>query len=465
MADEGNGALPEVAVAETLGRWIAALRPSELSEPVRDMAGKLVLDVLGLCVAARGESYVHAVLGSVDGSGNCTAFGHAGGFSAYDAALINGTAAHGEDFDDTFEGGPVHSGAVVVPAVLAACEKEGLDGDRLLLGIAVGAELMCRLGLVTPKAIHKAGFHPTAVLGALSAAAGVAAALGLDAVQTTSAIGIAGSMAAGIIEYLAEGTWTKRAHAGWSAQAGIRAALMAREGFLGPRTVLEGSHGFFKAFAPSRAPEFGHVTRELGTRWVMTGIAFKPYACGTMTQPYIDCAIELARRGIKAKDIESIVCKVGEGTVHRLWEVLAAKQRPKTPYAAKFSTPYCMAVGFLDGRAGFSQFTEARIHDPALLALTSKISYVIDPANPYPDNFTGHLRAILRDGQIVEIEQGHMRGGAHDPLPDTELAQKFVDNARYGGWSAEQAANGADWCQRAFEPGMIRQAARFRGDI
>ncbi|HTH96967.1 MAG TPA: MmgE/PrpD family protein [Stellaceae bacterium] len=463
MADKQDGKLPEVAIAETLAQWIASIRPDTLPAPVKAMSRDLLLDVLGLCVAARNEDYIQAVVGTTDGTGNCTAFGHKGSFSAYDAAMINGTAAHGEDFDDTFEGGPVHSGAVIVPAVLAVCEKENLGGERLLAGIAAGAEMLCRLGLVTPKAIHAAGFHPTAVLGALAAAGGVSAALGFDAKTTANAIGIAGSMAAGIIEYLAEGTWTKRAHAGWSAQAGIRAALMARGGFLGPRTVLEGGHGFFKAFAPTRQPEFEHLVNDLGTRWVMIDIAFKPYACGTMTQPYIDCAIKLAKQGVKADQIQSLVCKVGEGTVHRLWEVLSAKQHPQTPYAAKFSTPFCIAVGFLDGRAGFSQFTEARIRDPELLKLTAKISYVIDPENPYPNRFTGDIKATLTDGRVIETHQDNMRGGSHDPLAEGELEQKFVDNALYGGWNQAQAEKGRDWCAAAFGKGAIKQAADFRG--
>jgi len=221
-----------------------------------------------------------------------------------------------------------------------------------LVGIVTGVELLCRMSLVAPMGAHKAGFHPTAVYGAVAAAGAVGAALQLPAASIGSALGIAGSMASGIIEYLAEGTWTKRMHAGWSAQSGVRAALMARAGFLGPRTVLDGAHGFYRAFAPSVSPRFGALTEGLGARWVTEDLAFKPYACGTMTQPFIDCAIALAESGVGPDEIREIVCEVGEGTVHRLWEPLDVKRRPPTGYAAKFSTPYCMAVGFLDRRAG-----------------------------------------------------------------------------------------------------------------
>ena len=270
--------------------------------------------------------------------------------------MVNGTAVHGEDFDDTFEGGPVHAGAVIVPAVLAACERHKLDGGAALLGIAVGVETMCRLATVAPTLTHKAGFHPTAVFGAMGAAAGVGAALKLNAKQLVDALGTAASMASGIIEYLAEGAWTKRLHAGWSAQSGLQAALFGRAGFSGPRTVFEGVHGFFHAFAHTTKGDYDALTGGFGETWVTETLAFKPYPCGTMTHPYIDCARRLAARGIKADDVVEMVCDVGEGTVHRLWEPLAAKQTPANGYAGKFSTPYCIAAGFVRGNVGFKRF-------------------------------------------------------------------------------------------------------------
>jgi 2-methylcitrate dehydratase PrpD len=433
-------------VAETLADWLATASLVTLGPETAEICRRIVLDVAGLCIAARHETYVQATIAAA-GPGDATAIGHARAFDPFSAALINGTAAHGEDYDDTFEGGPVHSGAVVVPAAMAICELEGLGGERLLLATAYGAELLCRLSLVTPKAIHKAGFHPTAVCGTMAAAGAVSVALGLTRDQTVSALGIAGSMASGIIEYLAEGTWTKRMHAGWAAQSGMRAALMARGGFIGPRTVFEGTHGFFHAFAPSRKPDYQPLLSDLGSRWVIDDIAFKPFACGTMTQPFIDCAIALAREGVRAEDILEISCDVGEGTVHRLWEPLAVKHRPQTPYAAKFSTPFCMAIGFLDGKAGLGQFTDERIHDPQAKELAAKIRYVIDPNDPYPERFVGHLAARLKNGDTRVIRQDYMRGGAKAPMSIAELETKFIDNAIYGGWTrqaAEEARGGIE---------------------
>jgi 2-methylcitrate dehydratase PrpD len=434
-----DAALPKTSVAEILANDIAALDTAALPPALRAKCEDLLIDVVGLCLTARNEDYVKAALAGWDDEGTCTAIGHARRMSAAGAAFVNGTAAHGEDFDDTFEGGPVHAGAVIVPAVLAVSERHNPDGPSALVGIAVGVEVICRLSVVVPKAVHKAGFHPTAVFGAMAAAAGVGAALKLTPRQLVDALGIVGSMAGGIIEYLAEGTWTKRMHAGWAAQSGLRAALLARAGFIGPRTVFEGVHGLFHGFAHTTKGDYDAITGGFGKRWVTETLAFKPYPCGTMTHPYIDCARRLAARGIKAEEIKEIVCEVGEGTVHRLWEPLAAKQRPPNGYAGKFSTPYCIAAGFMRGNVGLSDFSDGAVRDPAVVALASKVRYQIDPQNPYPNNFTGHIRAVLADGRTIEERQPHMRGGAHEPLTRADIEGKFVLNARHGGWDDARA--------------------------
>ena len=418
-------------------------------EPPREIVEKLLIDVAGLCVAARNTDYVRAALAGWEASGKCTAIGHARALDSAGAAFVNGTAAHGEDFDDTFEGGPVHAGAVIVPAVLALCEREKIPGEKALRGIAVGVELTCRASTVAPKLIHKAGFHPTAVLGAMGAAAAAGTVLNLSKPEFVNALGIAGSMASGIIEYLAEGTWTKRMHPGWAAQSGIRAADLARNGFVGPRTVFEGEHGFFHGFAHTTSGDWGKLLDGFGKRWVTETVAFKLYPCGTMTHPYIDCARRLGKR-VKFEEIEEIVCEAAEGTLHRLWEPRAAKQRPPNAYAGKFSTPYCIAAGFVLGNAGLDAFTDERVADPRLRALAAKVRYAVDPDNPYPNEYTGHMRVRTRDGSVVEERQPHLRGGAHEPLSRADVEEKFRGNCAYGGWSAAQADAFLAWAKNAF---------------
>ena len=442
-------------ITEQLADCIVALDPARLPDALHAKCDDLLIDVIGLCVTARNEDYVRSTLDACDDDGPCTTIGHKRRLSAAGAALVNGTAAHGEDFDDTFEGGPVHAGAVIVPAVLAACERHNPDGKAALLGIAVGSEVMCRLSLVAPKAIHRAGFHPTAVLGAVAAAAGAAVALGCDRTQIVNALGISGSMASGIIEYLAEGSWTKRMHAGWAAQSGLRAALLGRNGFVGPRTVFEGAHGLFHGFAHLKDGNYAALIDNFGSRWVIETLAFKPYPCGTMAHPFIDCARRLAASGIKADEIDEMICETAEGIVHRLWEPLAEKQRPPNGYAAKFSIPYCIAAGFARGNVGLDSFSEGNIADPAVLALAGKVRYEIDPKNPYPNEFTGHIRARLKSGKVVEERQPHFRGGAHEPLTRQDIEDKFLLNARHGGWSAPRARSVLDTAKN-FYSGTIK---------
>ncbi len=450
--------------AEHLAEAMAALRWADLPARARHVALLDLIDMAGLCIAARHTEYIGQLVQTWDSDGACTLLGHARRLDAGGAALVNGTATHGEDFDDTLEGAPIRVGAMVIPAVLAAGERFGLSGERVMTGIVAGCEAICRLNHVAAGHMHKAGFHPVGVIGTLGAAVGAGTALGLDARRLTMALGIAGSFSSGIIEYLADGAWTKRLHPGWSAQSGLRAAVIARSGFFAPRTVLEGDHGFFRAFAPTATPDFSHVTDGLGTQFYMERIAFKPYACGTMIHPYIDCAIRMGRDGITADEIEEIICPTGEGLVHRLWEPLEAKHMPPSGYAAKFSMPYCMAVGFFEGDAGLSQFTDEKAQDPKIRALARKISYRIDPENEYPRNYSGHLRVRLKDGRALSYDQPHMRGGQREPLTEDEITAKFATNIAYGGWREERGAALLAYLRELEHARDLSGLARFGGE-
>jgi 2-methylcitrate dehydratase PrpD len=437
---------PSPTVAEQIAAVIVSL-PRTTPPAMETTCRSLLIDVAGLCIAARHSDFMRATLAATDEPGACTVIGQPESRSPGMAALCNGTAAHGEDFDDTYEGGPVHAGSVIVPAILAAAEMHGLSGNDAGIGIATGCEVMCRMCLVAPKLVHRAGFHPTAVFGAIGAAAGVGAALRLDARQLVDAMGIAASMSSGIIEYLAEGTWTKRMHPGWAAQSGYRAARMAQAGFVGPRTAFEGEHGFFHAFARTHDCNFADMLDGFGKHWLAADIAFKPYACGTMAHPYIDCARKLVASGLDPGEVAHIECETAEGIVHRLWEPLADKQNPPNGYAAKFSIPYAIAVGMLRDNAGLCEYDESVVHHPQVRALAAKVVYRVDPDNPYPRQFTGHLRATLRNGDVREARQDHFRGGVGEPLTFDDLLKKFGANCLHGGVKASEA----DWLLKHLE--------------
>ncbi|MDB5928462.1 MAG: 2-methylcitrate dehydratase [Polaromonas sp.] len=438
MSDSNHPVKPQASVSARLAQAILASAP-ENDAGVRAVADRLLLDISGLCISARSEVYVKAALAAIDGDGPCTVIGFSRRLGAEGAAFVNGIASHGEDFDDTYEGGPVHAGVVIIPALLAAAERHALSGADLLRGIAVGTEVMCRLCKVAPMRVHKAGFHPTAIFGVMGAVAGIGAALRLSEKELVNAFGIAGSMAGGIIEYLADGSWTKRMHPGWAAQSGYRAVRLAMGGFEGPKTVFEGHHGLFHGFANTLDGDFEAMLAGFGEQWLCTTIAFKPYACGTMSHPYIDCGVAFRGRGIDPEQIAAIEAETAEGIVHRLWEPLAMKHSPPNGYAAKFSTPYAIAAGILRGDAGLGEYDEAVVKDPAMVRLASKVRYIVDPANPYPNQFTGHLRVTLKNGETYEHRQGYFKGGAEHPLSAEDLRRKFLANCEYGGLTAAQA--------------------------
>jgi len=421
-----------ISIARQLARAIRAARP-ELASNALSTGKRLLMDVTGICMSARHEPYVHAALQAVEQEGPCTVIGFERSMGVEASAFVNGIAAHGEDFDDTYEGGPVHAGVVIVPALLAAAQKHALDGPTLLRGVAIGVEVMCRLCAVAPTKIHKAGFHPTAILGVMGAVAGLGAALRLSEDELVDAFGLAGSMASGIIEYLADGSWTKRMHPGWAAQSAYRAVRLAQAGFKGPATVFEGTHGLFHGFANTQQGNFEAMLKDFGSHWIWTTIAFKPYACGTMAHPYIDCARALRRQGVRPQDIASIECETAEGIVHRLWEPLAMKAAPPNSYAAKFSIPYAIAAGFVLDDAGLEAYTDELVKRADLRNVAGRVRYVVDPNNPYPQQFTGHVRVTLHDGRVLEQRQDYFKGGAEHPLSDEALTQKFRANCRYGG--------------------------------
>jgi 2-methylcitrate dehydratase PrpD len=333
------------------------------------------------------------------------------------------------DYDDTLEEAIVHTGCCGVITALAVGEESGAGGKGVLEAAVAGIEVMCKVGLVAPGKFHARAFHPTALCAPFGAAAAAGRLNRLTIPQLMDAFGICGSQSAGIIEYLADGSWTKRLHPGWSSHGGVIAALLAQQGFRGPSSVFEGRQGFFRAFGGDNGHHFERLS-ELGKSWEIPRIAFKSYPCGSISHPYMDCALRLRQsHSVRAEDIEEIVCRTAEGPVPRLWEPLKEKQRPATAYGAKFSLPYSIAVILVRGKAGLEEFTETAIRDPEVLSLAEKVRYELDPTIDYPRHFSGHVKIRLKSGRILEENQPYPRGGLESPLPPAEIEEKFRGNA------------------------------------
>ncbi|MBI1992833.1 MAG: MmgE/PrpD family protein [Deltaproteobacteria bacterium] len=311
-------------------------------------------------------------------------------------------------------------------------EALGASGKRVLEAAVAGMEVMCKVGLVAPGQFHARGFHPTALCATFGAAAAAGKLYKLESSRWTDAFGICGSQSSGIIEYLADGSWTKRLHPGWSAHGGIIAVLLARRGFRGPASVFEGRHGFYRAFGAGEEGANLDRLAELGKSWEIPRLAFKSYPCGSISHPYMDCALKLREKySFRPEQIEEITCRVAEGTVHRLWEPIQEKQRPSSSYGAKFSLPYSVAVMLVRGKAGLEEFSDKAIRDPEILAVAQKVRYELDLTIDYPRHFSGHVRLRLKDGTVREESQPHPRGGLESPLPPEEIEEKFRANAAF----------------------------------
>lgn len=426
--------MTEASVARALARFVRALRLPDLPPAVVEQSALLTLDTLGSCLASASMDYglsVSRTAVALGGEPRSSVIGTASKVAPANAVLANGTLAHGLDFDDTREGAIVHTGCVAVPTALAVAESLGSSGAATLEAVTAGVEVMCRVGLAVPGQFHARHFHPTSLAGSFGAAAAAGKLLGLDEDQMVRAFGICGSQAGGIIEYLGDGSWTKRLHPGWAAHAGVVAAMLARDGFTGPERVFEGEHGFYAAFGGGHDPaRLAEQVGSLGDAWEILELTYKPYPCGSIAHPYMDCAARLRERHrMRPEEIERIRCATAAGPVPRLWEPLADKHRPKNGYAAKFSLPYLLATILVKGRVGLAEFTDEAAADETVLRVASRVTYNLDDTIDYPRQFVGRVRVELAGGRIVEEKQDRPRGGPDLPMSREDLVGKFRGNA------------------------------------
>ena len=431
---DNETAVSETSVARRLARFVLGLRLEDLPPAVVGQATLLTLDTLGICLASSTMDFGRAVIRTVESLGGAprsSVIGTEVRVAPANAVLANGTLAHGLDFDDTREDAIVHTGCVAVTGALAMGEAVEASGRAALEAIVASVEVMCRVGRAVPGRFHARHFHPTSLVGSFGAAAAAGKLLGLTEDQLVRAFGICGSQAGGIIEYLGDGSWTKRLHPGWAAHAGVVATLLAQAGFTGPERVFEGEHGFYAAFAGGHdAARLSEQVDSLGRAWEIGELTYKPYPCGSIAHPYMDCAQRLRERhAIRPDEIVEIRCQTAAGPVPRLWEPLAAKHRPQNGYAAKFSLPYLIAVILVTGRAGLAEFTDEAVQDEAVLRVAARVGYDIDPAIDYPRQFVGRVRITLSDGRVVEERQDRPRGGPDLPMTREELVAKFRGNA------------------------------------
>jgi 2-methylcitrate dehydratase PrpD len=408
-------------IAQSLAAFADACRNDDNTELARRME-IYALDTLAVMLAGAGaesSAPIMRVILSASGKPEATVMTAGRVTSAWDAALVNGTLAHALELDDDHRLAVLHPGAIVVPAALAASEAADATGLTFLRALLVGYEVICRVGEVFRGSQFYHGVHPTGLCGVFGAAAAAALAMNLDRGAFVNALGIAGTQAAGLTEWRADGSWIKRLHPGRAAQSGVLAARLAQEGFTGPATVFEGEGGFFRAFSYGEPIDAEAITRGLGKEYRAFGTAIKPYPCCRFEHGAIDLAIEARDAGIKPADVAAIMIRI-----YRT-DVLSYHAEPRNPVDAQFNVPYAVAVALLRGHIGLSDFTGAAIHDPEVRALCRRITVSDDPefTAKYPAQYWVKMTIRLHDGP----ERGFL---SQYPSGDPEAPQYRADPMR-----------------------------------
>jgi len=429
-------------IAEQLGALAAGTTYDTLPDDVRASVVERVIDSVGVSLGAVPLPTSDAALELVRRRGGVPeagVLGHRDQLPAAAAAFANGVLAHSLDFDDTHLPSILHPSASVVPAALAAAQQHGRSGAELLVAVAVGLEACVRVGMAgydpaTGRNVYfDRGQHATSICGAIGSAVAAGRLAGLDATGIADAIGIAASMASGVIEANRAGGTVKRIHCGWAAQSGVTAAELVSLGLTGPPTSIEGRFGLLTAFLGEAArPEA--VVDGLGVRWEVPRIFTKPYPANHFTHTIVDAAAELAAGGLQVEDVASVEVGVPTAIVRTVGEPLDVKQAPETAYQAQFSAPYAVTVGLFGGHgigADLSDYTDALAQDPDRRALMARVTVVGDAECDavYPQQFPATVRVRTHAGEERVASVMANLGGPLRPLTPEQLAHKFTDNA------------------------------------
>jgi 2-methylcitrate dehydratase PrpD len=403
-----------------LSRFIAELESSGVPEQVLHQAKRCLIDWLGVTLAGSRDPS-SAVLGALTDElgvpGRTTVLGTGRRASLLLAVLANGFMAHVLDYDDTYnpQRTTVHGSAPVWPVVLGLSEERPVHGREALLAFVAGFETEVRVALAAGPAHYEAGWHVTGTVGHLGAAAAAARLLHLDVTAVANVLGAAATQAAGLKGVY--GSMGKALHPGKAAMDGLLAALLVAKGFTASTSILEAKNGFLQVLSPDPDPEL--VTKDLGERWTLPENGFKPYACGSLTHPTIEGIVALREElGFSPEDIDSI-----ELTVHSYVSWVTAKRDPTTGLEGKFSIFHAAAVAAIDGTASIRQFDDARVNDPEVVDMRSRIDIVVDDSLP-KDAAT--VAVTLTNGHRATREILHNKGTPAKPMTDLEIETKFI---------------------------------------
>jgi 2-methylcitrate dehydratase PrpD len=422
------------AISEQLAEFTARLSLDQVPGAIALRAKYLLLDAIGCAFAARNEPFAARIAGSIArlaGEGPRRVVGLPQRLPLRDAAVANGMLMHGLDYDDTHAEGVIHLTVSTFPAALGTAAQLGAPGAELLAAYIGGVEAGARIAAAVKSGLHQVGFHPTGVVGAFAASLVAGRLMKLSPQRLTLAQGVALSLASGSLQFIEDGSWTKRMHPGWAAASGITAAALAADDFPAPREAYEGRFGFYRSHLPPAALDacdFSLATARLGEAWEIDNIAVKPFPACHFVHACAEAAIALHRAGVDPERVRSIRAVVPEGVVQAVCEPVAAKRRPRSDYDAKFSLPYAVASGLARGRLGLAELAPQALAEPRIEKLMDKVDYALEARSTFPRHYSGEVSVTLDDGRIFSNRVAVNRGNPERPLTNAEIDAKYFEN-------------------------------------
>jgi 2-methylcitrate dehydratase PrpD len=418
----------------------------DLPPAVVEITKKEILDALAVAVAGFGQPGPKELLELVQGwggKGEASIIGCKEKVPAPNAAQVNATMAHTRDYDDVHETAVMHPGVATIPAALAMAELKGkLDGREFITAIALGVDMICRLGLATRPGVSpiKTGWHFTTLYGYPTSAMTACRVLGLSEEIMVNAFGIAYHQCSGNGQCVADGALTKRMGPGFSVRGGVTAALMAEKGVTGARNCLEGDAGLYKVYHRGEYDR-NILTHDLGRYFEGVNVSIKPYPCCRGIHPSIDAALAvMSKNKINTGDIREIILTTGEANYSLLCTPFEAKVSPRNPVDAQFSIPWGVATAIRKGRVTMEDFTAAATTNKEMLGLTGKMRAKIDPAlNNSRGIEPARVEIVLNDGTVFSEQVEFALGTPSRPMSFENCVQKFEDCVSSSGYTMVEA--------------------------
>jgi 2-methylcitrate dehydratase PrpD len=414
-----------------LAQFALNFKLEDTPREVVEYAKMLIIDAMGCAVASRNEPHatiMREVIQEMGGREQATLWGSKEKAPTVDAVIYNGGLIHGLDYDDTHSRAITHVACSVINTAMTVGEAYHKSGKEVLEAIIVGYEIIIRLGNAAKGGFHDVGFHPTGIVAPFAAVCVAGKLMGVSADVIMNAMGLCGSQAAAILEFLHDGTWSKKMHPGWAVHSALYSLAFASKGYLGPREVLEGDFGFFKTHL-RKIDGLTAAFDNLGKAWLITETTYKFYPTCHYTHSAVDILFNLMEReGFTYRDINEITCILEPRGASAVAEPKAAKIHPDTDYQMRFSIYYALAVASVTGKLTPKEIDLRYLENPAVASMIEKVNVNVTPAAEVPGHFPGHLQVKLVDGRFFDEAQPYEKGCKENPATKEDVLRKYRAN-------------------------------------